>query len=227
MSPRKIRLAGLAAATVLLSTAAAFALHTPLGRSLLGAESGCPFGGPAQAAQIDALRQTSLSPLRGSAPAPARPALGFQLDSAGRAQVEAWATARQLTCSVEASGTALRCERTAPGPIGDLSIRDLYARFDATGRLVAIDLMSEGMDAETAARRFESTRARLAGELGAPATSSGEATGAYLADKPFRRAAVQFRFADYAADLSATNLARGGVVVREQYRSIPPVASGG
>lgn len=53
-----------------------------------------------------------------------------------------------------------------------------------------------------------------------PSAVQGTADPAHLGGY-LDRAATEFRFADYAADVSATNLGERGIVVREQYRSIP------
>jgi hypothetical protein len=45
-------------------------------------------------------------------------------------------------------------------------------------------------------------------------------TTKYLAE-PFRRAAIEFRYEDYVARVSATNLGSRGVRVREQYQWLP------
>jgi len=75
--------------------------------------------------------------------------------------------------------------------------------------------------AEQAARAVDSTSTRITTDVGPPSSTQGNATADYIGGEPLRRAAFLYRFRDYAADISATNLAQRGVVIREQYWSIP------
>jgi len=209
--------------------AAAVGLHTSAGRALLGGTDGCPWGGSApSAAKLEELRVKSAATLKpnGAAhatPARARPAFGFVLDQSTRADVTAWATRASATCTEEIGGAALRCEpanKTSTAENG-VAVSDAFFRFDPRGVLVGIDLMREGTDGEKAATVLTTLSDRISGAAGPPSTVQGTASSAHLAGGYLNRAATEFRFADYAADVSATNLGERGVVVREQYRSIP------
>ena len=68
--------------------------------------------------------------------------------------------------------------------------------------------------------RADEAKAAWFDALNADANVQGTADPAHLGGY-LDRAATEFRFADYAADVSATNLGERGIVVREQYRSIP------
>jgi hypothetical protein len=206
--------------------------HGALRRGAVG-KGGCPFSAPAFPEQAEALRARAMLPLRGEGIAPARSALGFTLGATTRGEVSDWAARQGVACAPEQGANALRCtgvpaagpeEAGAPGEDGT---GNLYALFDPSGRLVALDVMRESSPVETVARRFDVVRRRLASSLGPPSASWGEATAAYLGARPLRQAAAQFRFADFAADVTATNLAGRGVVLREQYRSIPAAPGGG
>jgi hypothetical protein len=204
---------------------AAVALHTPAGRSLLGARSGCPWGGEApSAAKLEELRVKSAASLKvaGAARASARPAFGFVLDRSTRADVTAWAARTSATCTDEIGGGALRCELADGNPTeeGGVAVRDAFFRFDPQGVVVGIDLMRSGTDGAKAASVLTSIAGRIAREAGPPSAVQGSADAAHLGGY-LDRAATEFRFADYAADVSATNLGERGIVVREQYRSIP------
>jgi len=205
--------------------AAAVGLHTPAGRALLGGGSGCPWGeAPPSAAKLEELRVKSAETLKvaGAARATSRPAFGFVLDRSTRADVTTWAAKAGATCSDELGGGALRCE------LGELntteesgvSVRDAFFRFDPRGVIVGIDLMRDGTDGAKAAAVLTSISGRIAREAGPPSAVQGTADPAHLGGY-LDRAATEFRFADYAADVSATNLGERGIVVREQYRSIP------
>jgi hypothetical protein len=192
-------------ASVAVVTAAMGFLHTPWGRPALmwiaQTAGGCPVGmGKATPAQIEAHRQETMKAMRGKERAPARPALGFTLMQSTRADITSPA------CKEEMKGTALRCTE---------GTSNVLYRFDDKGTLVAVDVMHEGGSPEDAMRRLAEVEKRLAGTLGSPQTKSD----APLAE-PYARASVEYRFHDYAADVSATNFG-DAVVVREQYRAIP------
>lgn len=200
--------------------------HTPAGRPLLarlgGASAGCPIGAPVTPTQLEAQRAAAMAPLRGLVAAPSRPALGLAIDEATPADLRAWAAARGMECEQGLKESAVRCE----GDVAGGAIRDVYARFDERERLVALDVFRAGTTGPLAAARFDELRSSLERDLGAPSDASGEATAAYLEAEPLRRAAIAYRFRDFAADVSAVNHASSGVVLREQYRSIPTRSGG-
>lgn len=214
MSPRRKRWSIVLGVSV-PALAAAVVLHTPVGRRLLGG-SGCPWGGaPPSAAQLEDFRVKSAAPLKASARAQTRPAFGFALDTSTKADVLAWGARVGAPCTEEIGGAALRCE-----PANGEPVRDAFFRFDPRGVLVGVDLMRDGMDSAKAASTLSEIAERIAREAGPPSTVQGTASPAKLGGY-LDRASTEFRFADYAADVSATNLGEQGVVVREQYRSIP------
>jgi hypothetical protein len=204
--------------------AVAVGLHTPAGRALLGA-SACPWGGSAPSAErLEELRVKSAGTLKGNATtrATARPAFGFVLDQSTRADVTAWATRASATCTEEVGGAALRCELAEKNITEEsgVAVRDAFFRFDPRGVVVGIDLMRDGTDGNKAAAVLTTISDRISRAAGPPSTVQGTADSAHLGGY-LDRAATEFRFADYAADVSATNLGERGVVIREQYRSIP------
>jgi hypothetical protein len=163
-----------------------------------------------------------MAPLRGLAMAPSRPALGLAIDSSAPADVRAWAAELGMACEEGLIQSAVRCE----GAVAAGAIRNVYARFDERERLVALDVFRAGAPGALAAAQFDERQRRLEGDLGPPSDSSGEATAAYLEAGPLRRAAIAYRFRDFAADVSAVNQSPRGVVLREQYRSIPTRSGG-
>ena len=222
---RRLRVTAAFALALLALLGALVLAHTPRGRPLLArldARGGCPVGVGApdvSPAQLDAQRAAAWAPLRGIGAAPSRPARGLALDRSTPEEVTAWARERGASCVAELGGAALRCERSSLG--------DLLARFDAARHLVGLDLARHEAGPEAASTRFEELRGDLARDLGPPSSAWGEATAAYLAEGPLRQAGARFRFADFAADVSVTNLPAGGVVLREQYRALPRAAEGG
>jgi hypothetical protein len=198
--------------------AAAGLAHVPAVRSALGVAS-CPFAHPASVAELEDLRLKAASNLRGAGTAgraAARPAFGFQLDATTKDDVRAWGSAHGATCTDDLGGAALRCEHAnvADGPGAD----DAFFRFDPGGRLVGVDVMRAPISAAEAQPLFDAVCARLGREAG-PASSMRRLDAKALAE-PFARAGAEFRFADYAADVSAMNDEAGHVVVREQYRTL-------
>ena len=205
--------------------AAAVGLHTPAGRALLGGASGCPWGQSApSAAKLEELRVKSAATLKvsGASRATSRPAFGFVLDQSTRADVTAWAERASATCAEEIGGAALRCELAARNITEEngVSVRDAFFRFDPRGVVVGIDLMRDGTDGGKAGAVLTTISDRITRAAGPPSTVRGTPDATHLGGY-LDRAAAEFRFADYAADVSATNLGDRGVVVREQYRSIP------
>ena len=213
----------IAAAVAVPVIAAGGLAHTRAGRALFGEK--CPWeGAPPSAERLEDFRAKNAVKLKGTARATARPAFGFVLDQSTKADVTAWGSRVAATCREEIGGAALRCESTArrfeSGAENEVPIHDAFFRFDPRGVLVGVDLMRDGTDGEKAAAMLNTLTERVSRAAGPPATVQGTASPAHLAGY-MNRAATEFRFADYAADVSATNLGDEGVVVREQYRSIP------
>lgn len=208
----------------LATAAAAFgvtgALHVPSVRALFGASSECPWGGkPPSAEEIEAQRVRAAVTLKGAGKAPARPAFGFELDRSTRDDVLAWARSGGHTCRDELGGAALRCEGVSRGD--SVVVRDAFFKFDPRGLLVGVDLMHQGTNAEQAAALLGDVTKAVTASAGAPSAVRGAASPAHLGAGYLSHAATEFRFADYAVDITATNMGEEGVVVRRQYRSVP------
>jgi hypothetical protein len=230
---------GIVAGAILLGAIAGIgALHTSWGRPLLARLGGCP-AARVTAAEVDGLRRLGMTGIKGARPAPARPALGFILDRTTPADVQTWAAQAGVTCSSKKRGlTSLHCAnvsrtvlpRTAlPSAVsskdGDggalTTIEDLALTFDPSGRLVSVDAFTRQLPTGTATAAFSSSGARLAEELGPPTDHAGDdgvEAGAVRAPAPLGTARRRFRFNDYVAIVSLTNLP-SGLAVREQYLS--------
>lgn len=215
--------------------------HVPQTRmlfaSLSGGGGGCPFGGEGAKApspeKLEDHRVKSVAPLKAGTSSPAQPALHFTLGASTRAEVVAWTTEQKLACKDELGAGAWHCEAGESGEahergheVGGRRIADMYFRFDPKGLLVATDVVHVQTNAANAATAMKTLASGLETKLGTAGTLRGEATAAFLGSGRMSRAAYEFRFADYAADVSATSLAsseddpmNGDVVaVREQYR---------
>jgi hypothetical protein len=226
---RTIARAGVALA--LVGLLAVGALHSNAGRALLGA-SGCPFdpaAKPASPETIEDFRKKSLASMRVGGKATARPALGLTLGASTRTEASSWASGLGLACEGELGGAALRCEGRAPRDADVTAkpramIRDAYFRFAPDGTLVALDILHEGTTAARALASAQGIVAALEAKLGAAARVVGDPTAQALEAGRSSRAGFELHFDDYAADVSATNLASDDVargreiVVREQYR---------
>lgn len=212
-------------AVVALGSAASIGVigfaHTSAGRPLLaylpGFDAGCPVGGDLAPELRDAARATALAPYAGEIPARSRPALEFALDATTRADIAAWAAAHEVVCE-EALGD-LRCG-AVPARDRLPAADDMLFRFDAAGRLIAID-SSVSLDAADATAVRLTDRASAISDGAGPATRwKGEATAAWLSTGPLSQTVASFQYEDYRAEVVATNLGSGRFKVRETMQSI-------
>ncbi|EYF07461.1 hypothetical protein [Chondromyces apiculatus] len=231
-------LVGVVGFTLLAVAVIGFA-HTKHGRSLLAlmrGAPGCPVGMDAKLSpeELEQVRGKVLASVRGDERALVRPALGFVLDATTRADVERWAQEKGVRCEPAKRGAALRCLDV---PVSALAAVDagvekaetrvpshpvdgLFFGFDGHGRLVSLDASRDHLSAAEAAQLVEEVREDLAAQAGPPALERGVPGAEYLQGGALRQIASEFRFSDYRAQVSATNLGQK-VVVREQYQSIP------
>lgn len=197
-------------------------LHLPAFRPLLHAGSGgCPVGMDTHltAEQVDDARNTVLSHDRGVTGAAARPALGFVLDVTSRAEVAAWAVTHGVQCDEGEFET--RCGAVPTGAMAGIpKVDQLLLRFDAEGRLVVVDATIREIDAEGAAALVRTMSEDLGRTAGTPTTTRGEPSGAYLARGAMNQSRTSFRFEDYRADVTATNVGSGRIVVRATFQSV-------
>jgi hypothetical protein len=217
---------------LLLATAGMGLLHTSWGRPLLMRLGGCP-AARVSPAEVDRLRLSGFHAvaLPGSLRAPARPALGFTLEETTPADVRAWAARAWVRCEARERGLlSLRCRQVPRGrlpgaasgvagghvPAGGPAIDELALTFSPGGRLVSVDAFTPRLLPSDAAAAYGAATARLQAWLGPPADEIGDGAGASLASAPLATARARFRFDDYVAIVSASNLS-SGVAVREQY----------
>jgi hypothetical protein len=209
---------GLTAAAVAVGIVGA--LHLPVLRPLLrAAAGGCPLGLDRQLTreELDHARSVALAADRGTAPADGRPALGFALGEATHPALLGWTLDHGLDCVDQ--GRTLRC-RDVPGlPELPAPVDQLLLQFDAADRLVAVDVTLRSTDPDAAAAAVRALSARVAEQAGPASSSRGEATGAFLSRGALNQAGSSFRFEDYRADVSATNLG-GRFVVRATFQSV-------
>ena len=206
------------AAALALLTLCGGLLHTRAGRPLLARLGlGCPM--KASAEDIESARFESARAQRGTRTALARPALGFALDGMSRSDVEAWADAHRVSCEAVRAGL-LRCSDvpvTALAGTGPAIERLDFGFSLGTGRLVNLSAWRAGLSSSAAAAQMNAVVASMQEALGEPTRAAGSRTAQYLAAGPLHTAVVQYRFKDYIADVSATNIVGRGVSLREHY----------
>lgn len=220
-TPKKRRRSRLAAILAVAGAACAVMvmLHVPSLRTrVLGAAGGgCPWDKAPSQKDREEHRKHMAATMRTDRRATARPAFGFELDRTTKDAVLAWGKSENRTCTDEMAGAAIRCE-AADAAKG--VVKDAFFRFDPQGRLVGIDLMREGTDPENAVALVTKLETDVTKAAGEPSSKRGELSGAHLGAGYLSQTAFEYRFTDYAADITATNLGGQGVVVREQYRSL-------
>jgi hypothetical protein len=200
-----------AAAMASLATLAIGLLHLPWARSWLPHAFGCPVG-RATPAQVEAAQARAFRSLCGPGHARSRPALGFTLERTTLAEVQQWAHERGLACEVRRDGALLICPAV---PASGISTRAPFVYDElAFGfrlrdlRLVNLTTLRTGLDRQEAGLGFQGLKLELAEKLGEPALQNA-------GENPF----VNYRFADYLAEVSAMPLPRRGYALREHYMS--------
>ncbi len=214
---------GLAGLTLIIGL-----LHTPLGRPLLARLGvGCPV--QASPEDTERARLQSARATGGSEASPAQPALGFALDSMTLEDARAWAERHHVECSEQRAGSLLNCKdvaESALGGTGSRPIDELQLVFSPrTKHLVNIATTQYGLAAGDAAAQMSRVVSGLEQQLGKPTRELGQRTGSYLDSAPYKTALVRYRFRDYQADVTATNLPGKGTMLREHYMSAREQAS--
>ena len=130
----------MAAGAVIAATALIGLAHAPFARSLLMSLGGCPMAGARMTPAVaERARRMGLSVDPAAVPAPARPALGFALDSTTLPDVRAWADRAHVACDAPRPGL-LKCTDVEPQVLGapavDGRVDELTLEFDPRDRLV-------------------------------------------------------------------------------------------
>jgi hypothetical protein len=216
--------------------------HTKPGRPLLalmfgppgGKQAGqgaCPLGfdkaAKADPAQREEARQHRAVARRGQGKAAARPALGFELDKTTRADIEAWASSRGITCAKPAApifDSDLDCSKIKPGSLprdaSALGAESVWFQFDQAGRLMSLRAVRYGADAPAAATSLASSIETLSREAGAATKRTGEPSAEFLSAGLLRQTRTEFAFEDYFASATATTMRADKYMVVEEYRSL-------
>lgn len=217
---RVVRIVASSLTVVLVALFAAIGfLHTKAGHPWLmklAGVAGCPIGG-ATAAQVDATRRAAIAKDRGTEPAPAHPALGFLLDRSTIADVRAWEARVGASCVEEREATFVKCSSVVASaidhPSADGALTELAFAFSPSGALVSVSTLYSRRTPEDAARIARQAKVALELDLG-PAPSIA---GSF--DAIGTTATLSYRFRDYAAEVTETQVPGSGFVVREHYMS--------
>jgi len=226
-SSRLRRVAVRGAAAVVLLTGLVGVLHMPFAAPFLARvfPSVCPIkhGTPAQ---IDRAHALSGAAIRGSATsvAPARPALGFELDKSTHADLEAWAAKNHLSCaSISGNENLQKCTKVPAAAVGQPeslgALEEVSFEFQSTGQLVNVQTLRRHLSAPQAAAAVSALEQSASSTLGEPTTVGGEPTAEHLSRGMLSSYVAVHHFTDYRATVSATNLASTGIMVREEYIS--------
>lgn len=218
---RLIRAGIYTASTLAFLTAVIGAMHLKAARPLLAMLGiKCPI--EATGADVERARLKSARLTRGTEVAASRPALGFTLDTTTLTDVKAWAAKNQISCDESRQSTLLNCANvpaTAVGGTGPAISEVDFGFTPKDARLVNISAWHNGISSTEAIAQMNTTVSGLEKQLGAPSEEKGDRSASYLAAAPMRTAVVEYRFSDYIADVTATNLPGAGPVMREHYMS--------
>ena len=195
-------------------------LHTKAGRPILARLGvSCPV--KASAEDVEAARSNFARSERGTEAASSRPALGFVLDRMTLSDVKAWADQKHVSCDEVRDGL-LRCTDVplaAVGGAGPMINRLDFGFMIANEHLVNISAWRNGLTGEVAAAHLDAVIANMQRQVGAPTTEAGNRSAQYLASGAMHTAVAKYRFKDYIADVSATNIPGRGLSLREHYMS--------
>lgn len=98
---------------------------------------------------------------------------------------------------------------------------DVFARFDASGVLVGLDVMRAPSSPARAVALVDALAAAVARDVGPPAKAEAPLEVATLEAPGIVTRTVEYRFRDFAVDVGVSRLApTGPIVVREQYRAV-------
>ena len=208
---RRLVLWGGAALAVLF--AITLVVHIPAVQYAMGwthpdGTGACPFGHGAKS------RPAIARAPRTGPRAPARPALGFTLAATKRDDVLAWAKQHHIKCEAKSGQRVLECLDIPAELLAEhgarLSGTTTWFELDDTNTVTAIKTARRTPHPSDVASAFAATESLLRAQTGAPTTAAGSASpkilASALAARPFQQAMVEHAFADYRAQVRATNM---------------------
>lgn len=224
MGTKASRPAVVAVGAVIVATGLIGLAHAPFARSLLMSLGGCPMAGARMTpVQAERARHMALGEDRATTSAPARPALGFALDSTTLGDARAWAHRQDVDCD-DARPGLMKCVAVRPEALGlpatQGRIDELSLEFDPNDRLVNMTTFRSHLTPAVASTEAHAIVASLAGTLGPAATRAGDfEASSFGAAKAGSLSAVAYRFGDYVADVTAMDAPSSGPSIREHYMS--------
>jgi hypothetical protein len=197
--------------------------HTVSGRAVYARVFGaqCPIG-RASAQDVETGRLRVARAVRGTTAARTRPALGFELDRTTRDEIDAWVTQNQLSCRERRERTLLLCVSVpseALGRRGFVYDEVTFGFTPSTLRLVNLTAVRYRLPHSDAVRFARALEDEMQRAVGAPSRRGGELTTDFLSSAQYATSVTYYSFANYLADITATNIINEGVIVREHYMS--------
>jgi hypothetical protein len=181
---------------------------------------GCPINNDPVA--LEKQRDQSVKLVAGTAPAPSRPALGFDLDKATLADVSAWATSRGVSCKSQRDDTLLECTNVAVEALPDAqgrsgTIEELTFWFRNEHKvLMDVSALETRQTADAVRAGSDQMTAYLTQRLGQPQVKVNSPETAIKGKGSY---VLRYNFSDYLADYSVSLLPGAGLMVRESYKS--------
>jgi hypothetical protein len=212
------------AGALAVATAGIGVLHMPFARSLLMRVGGCPMAGARMTPrEMEHARHMGLEEERTSLAAPARPTVGFALDTTSLAEVHAWADHTKASCEDRHPGLVI-CTGVQPASVGlpdaEGVIDELALGFNERNLLVNETTMRTHLTPQGAERAGRAIVDSLSAKLGSADKSVGD-FGAQKLSGPAASSisTVSYRYVDYVADVTAMNSPHSGLLIREHYMS--------
>ncbi len=197
-------------------------MHMPFARNLLRSAS-CPFPTTDRVLtshEAEELRIATLAPAKSLSVAPARPALGFSLETTRRTDVMNWAREHELQCTEDRHGAGVTCANVAANQLPGHAATDvrgtLMFGFGPDARLVSVHYLSRD-----ASRERARSRAEEATHLLASLSTSVRTEGSFGLEGPLAQGRRSVAFRDYTAEIAATNVG-SAFTVSESYQAFGP-----
>jgi hypothetical protein len=190
----------------------------------LGEQTAASLLGPKKpepsAAERTKLRAKRLRELAASAELPET--LGFRLGQTHRVEVEGWLTRFGPRCAADTRGRRLQCEHIDGLRAGWSPIESLTLSFNASDRLIAVDIEREPLDSTAAIELLYRRDTAMARSLGPPFRAYGELDAAWLGGAPARQTMREYAGRGFRAHLTATGFGPWRARVHERYGWTPP-----
>lgn len=199
-------------------------LHTSVGKPLLMKLGGCPITIAPQA-DVERERKEAFQKDRGTEATPTKLALGFSLGGSTLGEVEAWASHNDVSCEKKREDSLLTCKnvptKAFKESLGQAPVSELMFSFRLQDKkLISVSAWRYGLDGQRASTELGLVADGLKSKLGTPKRDLGGRQPQDLTASAFATTVVDFKFSDYSATVSTTNVPGKGVQLREEYLAI-------